>query len=384
MSTVWKYADKIDKTSAKCKICFKVYKFCGNTSNMMKHLKASHPHLTFERNSDSECPTQPQLVEQIADMQPIPNPIARGFELGAANKEGGSRHAAIILTDLFADWGVDKSSIMAVLTDNGANMVAAVKVLFGDGKKHLPCFAHTINLVAEKVEATSGMPELVQKVREIVKFFKKSVLATATLKKAQANPKKVILDVKTRWNSCFYMMQRFVELAPFISPILLKDLYAPHMLSAAELNNIKELLNILKPLEFITRELSGEKYVTISKVIPLINCLVTQVSALEENAPVCAAAKKVLPDQIQYRFGQIEHVPIIAISTMLDPRFKNLHFRSAEACGRTIALLKSAIAVPPSVTSSESESDEPTRYSPIGGRSSVPPNIITAIVKERE
>lgn len=37
----------------------------------------------------------------MADMQPIPNPIARAFELGAANKEGGSRHAAITNSILY-------------------------------------------------------------------------------------------------------------------------------------------------------------------------------------------------------------------------------------------------------------------------------------------
>ncbi|KAJ8882280.1 hypothetical protein PR048_018768 [Dryococelus australis] len=38
---------------------------------------------------------------------------------------------------------------------------------------------------------------------------------------------------------------------------------------------------LLKPFEYATKELSGEKYVIISKIIPLINCLKTKVEAVQ-------------------------------------------------------------------------------------------------------
>lgn len=33
-------------------------------------------------------------------------------------------------------------------------------------------------------------------------------------------------------------------------------------------------VNILSPFEEITKEISGEQYITISKIIPMINCLI--------------------------------------------------------------------------------------------------------------
>ena len=46
-------------------------------------------------------------------------------------------------------WGINPEKVAAVVTDNGANIVNAVTNAFGK-QKHLWCFAHTLNLVAQK------------------------------------------------------------------------------------------------------------------------------------------------------------------------------------------------------------------------------------------
>ncbi|XP_017014744.2 E3 SUMO-protein ligase ZBED1 [Drosophila takahashii] len=43
-SKIWKYYDKLDRNSALCQLCEKVIKTCGNTSNLMKHMK-THPQV---------------------------------------------------------------------------------------------------------------------------------------------------------------------------------------------------------------------------------------------------------------------------------------------------------------------------------------------------
>lgn len=41
-SHVWKNFQKINATEAKCKLCFKILKTCGNTTNLNKHMKKKH------------------------------------------------------------------------------------------------------------------------------------------------------------------------------------------------------------------------------------------------------------------------------------------------------------------------------------------------------
>lgn len=99
---------------------------------------------------------------------------------------------------------------------------------------------------------------------------------------------------------------------------------------------------IWKPLEYVTKELSGEQYVTISKIIPMVNCLKAQINDVhnvhmdvgvggDDNIDdgVTNTVKKEIIKQIERRFGQIEDNHLIAISCLLDPRFKNIHFQDA-------------------------------------------------------
>ncbi|XP_015378490.1 PREDICTED: zinc finger BED domain-containing protein 1-like [Diuraphis noxia] len=170
--------------------------------------------------------------------------------------------------------------------------------------------------------------------------------------------KKLILDVATRWNSVFFMIRRFLEIMFFLSPILLNDITAPSMPTAIEMNILRQLLELLQPLEFVTKESSGENYITISKVIPMISCLLKQLAQIQPRFDVLSDIKDVLHAEIVRRFGLIEQVKPIAIATILDPRFKNLHFSDPVACSSAMAELRRLSK--PDISSSESEGEVTT------------------------
>lgn len=72
-------------------------------------------------------------------------------------------------------------------------------------------------MVAEgSIKKVYGLLDLISKVRNIVKFIKRSVNCSDELRKLQEkdgdNLKKLILDIVTRWNSVYYMCKRFLEL----------------------------------------------------------------------------------------------------------------------------------------------------------------------------
>ncbi|GBN27249.1 hypothetical protein AVEN_192219-1 [Araneus ventricosus] len=85
--------------------------------------------------------------------------------------------------------------------------------------------------------------------------------------------KKLIQDVPTRWNSTFYLLERFVELESCIrTTVALLDADLPH-LTAGEWKTLQLLCKALKPFEDATTMASGENYATASLIIIIVNGL---------------------------------------------------------------------------------------------------------------
>lgn len=94
--------------------------------------------------------------------------------------------------------------------------------------------------------------------------------------------KKIIQEVPARWKSTYYMIERFLELRSVVNNTIIRHKNAPPMLlTASELSILSAVLQILRPIEVATKKVSGDKYCTSSKVIPLIHCLLLKVKPLK-------------------------------------------------------------------------------------------------------
>ena len=71
--------------------------------------------------------------------------------------------------------------------------------------------------------------------------------------------KKLIMEVDTRWNSCFYMLERFLELRDPVTTCLCQLGRQELTLNQTEINMIQDVVTALRPFEQITRELSADK-----------------------------------------------------------------------------------------------------------------------------
>lgn len=75
-----------------------------------------------------------------------------------------------------------------------------------------------------------------------------------------------------------------------------------------------------------TKAMSGERYVTLSAVIVITNCLQDVYSNLQKQ-PFSAASKEVVNSIITGLNTQFKNLELL-VSTFLDPRFKNVGFSS--------------------------------------------------------
>jgi len=137
---------------------------------------------------------------------------------------------------------------------------------------------------------------------------------------------KVKQDVVTRWNSSLIMIERLIDIKNPLSATMSSLPRAPNYLNACEWEIILDCIHILKPLEIMTAELSGENYVTISSIIPLIRDLQHIIKSVQIKTSIGEAFKNTLIDVVNRRLGHLEKNMIVAKATFLDPRFKKNAF----------------------------------------------------------
>lgn len=174
------------------------------------------------------------------------------FQLNAALLgvyELDQRHTAEYIAEKLLEvctvWNISKQNIVVVVTDGAANMLKAIDLSYGK-KQHVLCFAHTLNLVAQI--AIASVPELINlisKVKNIVRWFKQSVVASDELRKLTKGEGKLLQEVPTRWNSTYYMLERFISLRKIVNDIVHSHITAPPMTSAKEIQDITDIINIL-------------------------------------------------------------------------------------------------------------------------------------------
>ncbi|CAH0549894.1 unnamed protein product [Brassicogethes aeneus] len=275
------------------------------------------------------------------------------------------RHTTQFLTqkslEFSESWGIDERKVSAIVTDNAPNIVAAAKEAYGSNK-HLGCFAHILNLIPsaalgtkkvdnEAIENVPGVPELIAKVKKIVRFSHDSYNFGNAIKRIQMETGKtegqvlrLLQSVPTRWGSTFKMCDRFLLLQGVIAAAAV-EFSEVEMQSGSELKTLGAIRDILQPVHLATTEISEETNPTASKVIPLIASIFRAVEAVElpHNNEMARKFKTFLLQELKRRCGNIEDNMVMAMATLVDPRFAKKRFRSALSASRAITFLETEI-----------------------------------------
>lgn len=117
------------------------------------------------------------------------------------------------------------------------------------------------------------------------------------------------------------MLERFIHLYRIISSILLERPNAPDPITTREMNVLKEVKNLLQPLEDLTKKVSGEKYAIISTILPLVNCINNAVNNIQTTTLIGIELKKNILFELDCRFKNLEIFYNFPLATLLDPRY---------------------------------------------------------------
>ena len=266
-----------------------------------------------------------------------------------------SEYLSAELKDIMEHWKI-REKIHCVISDSASNIKRAIRL---GNWNHIACFAHSINInliVSTSIQKDLQLAEQVNKIKNIVTFFHKSVKATESLTINQNHLSlpnhKLIQQVDTQWNSVFCMIERYLEQYEAITTTLCSN---DLLISRNQNSMLKEIVNILQPFEAVTRELSSEKYTSASKIIPVSKALQRLTSSqMDQNDYLLT--QNIISD-MKIWFLNIEEHELLAPATLLDPRFKKLAFANKEAADKAAKYIIEEVSNPQQLSSLSTDTD---------------------------
>ncbi|XP_074608805.1 E3 SUMO-protein ligase ZBED1-like isoform X2 [Acropora palmata] len=231
------------------------------------------------------------------------------------------------LTRMLQTWGILKKIVAVVSEDASSGISAAAK---GLGLTHVPSFTSVLNLVvSEAMKTDASVQELRTKCNQMVSFFHRNIKATEKLVEIQCqlgcSGQELVEEVETRWNSTYHMFQEITEQYEAITTALCLSNGNSLCLSSSDVGVLRASVAVLKPFEAATTEVSSERRVFVSKVIPLATSLEHLTSKIDTEQALALE----LQAQMRLHFANFRISHPLIMATMLDPRMKKLAFHDS-------------------------------------------------------
>ncbi|XP_039520167.1 E3 SUMO-protein ligase ZBED1-like [Pimephales promelas] len=234
------------------------------------------------------------------------------------------------ISDILEEFEIEPIKIVAVTVDNAGNMDVAIKKL---QILKIGCFAHTLNLAAQKIYKIASIDKWAARIRAVVVWFKRSSMSKTVLTEKQnllgLPQHSLILDVKTRWNSLYLMIERFMEQYPAIQAAAL-DPRLRKALSKDNLDRVKdedfhkaeEFVQLMKILYTSTLCVSCEKNATCGQILPILQKLEDHFTVKDEDTMFVASIKEKVWENLSQRYQNDDIQAFLHEATAMDPRFK--------------------------------------------------------------
>lgn len=219
----------------------------------------------------------------------------------STERHTGEAIAHMIRTSL-EEAGLSEEKLVVYVTDNASNAVKSGRDL---GVNHFGCIAHTLNLIVQKCirykcgngDQSSGdnsskylmkTSNAINTLRDYVKFFSCSTAGAQWLKTSMEGsnvpPKKIPLDVATRWNSTVHMLKVGIDVRLHLDAFCLyvnSSEGRKHFPTCSKISEItreewfilENICIVLSKFDEATEVLSGENYPIWSLTLPILRMI---------------------------------------------------------------------------------------------------------------
>ena len=233
-------------------------------------------------------------------------------------------------------WELSTQNQVCLTTDNGANIVCAANLL---SWPRLSCFGHNLHLaITNSLKEDRRCTRALGVSRKVVSAFSMSWKKRRELTKAQINLKlnqrSLVADCSTRWGSMEKMVRRILEQEEAIRVVLSADRKTTHIVPTwQDIDVLKAIHEALSPLSSLTDMLSGEEYVTVSAVLPMLTLISDELLKDEQSdTQLTKDIKRRIREDLNTRYSAVPEktTEILKIATFLDPRFKTNYIKGTD------------------------------------------------------
>jgi Domain of unknown function (DUF4413) len=232
---------------------------------------------------------------------------------------------------LLKEWGIDKK-IFTITLDNASNMGSMqemlreelTSLLCGGEFFHIRCCAHVLNIIVQ--DGIKELGDSITKIRESVKYVSGSegrkIKFEDSVKYCGIESSKGLwLDVPTRWNSTFLMLERAIYYRRAFANLARTDTNYLNYPSNEEWGRVEEICGILRPFFDITNLFSGTHYPTANLYFQSVWKIQLRIreATCSSSVVIQRMAKK-----MEEKFNKYweDYSSILSFAVVLDPRYK--------------------------------------------------------------
>lgn len=134
----------------------------------------------------------------------------------------------------------------------------------------------------------------------------------------------LITESATRWGSRQQMISRVLEQERALTKVLSADKKSRHLVPTwQDIEVLEAVQKALKPLQDFTDALSGEEYVTLSYVRPVLHLFKTSLLAHEEgDTELCKSIKTCIVDYLNAKYADPDTSDLLDMASLVDPQFR--------------------------------------------------------------
>ncbi|XP_057216122.1 E3 SUMO-protein ligase ZBED1-like [Triplophysa rosa] len=280
------------------------------------------------------------------------------------------------LRDALECWRLKEANMTCMTTDSGANMVKALEL---NSWTRLQCFGHRLHLAIEKSAKDPRVERVTSVCKKVVSTFSFSWKKKRDLSNAQTELKlpqqKLITESPTRWGSRLNMIERVLDQEKAISQVLKADKKTRHLVpSWQDVDVMESVKKALSPLKDFTDALSGEDYVSISYVKPVLHLLKVNILSLnDEDTELTKTMKTSILAYLTDKYQDPTTDDLLDMASLVDPRFKTQYIDKDKIEGiqtRALSELESLLTIqyPTSDQQPTSSTSTSTSQSPDEGQ----------------